>query len=116
MEARAAKHLVLILARELASNLATPTLIADAEGRLVFYNEPAESILGRPFAEAGEMRAEEWEELFSTETLAGEQVPLERMPAGVALMERRPAHDRFTIVGLDGERREISVTALPLFA
>jgi len=36
------KHLVHILAREFASNLATPTLIVDAQGQLIFYNEAAE--------------------------------------------------------------------------
>ena len=46
------KHLTLIIARELASQLATATFIADAQGRLVFYNEAAEEILGRTFAEA----------------------------------------------------------------
>ena len=35
MEKRRYKHLVLILAREFASNLATPTLIADDQGTLV---------------------------------------------------------------------------------
>ena len=55
VETRRQKHLVLILAREFASNLATATFISDAAGRLVYYNEPAERILGRTFAEAGEM-------------------------------------------------------------
>ena len=36
------KSLVLILAREFASNLATPIYIADADERLVYFNEPAE--------------------------------------------------------------------------
>jgi NAD(P)H-dependent FMN reductase len=35
-------HLALILARELASQLATATFISDADGDLVFYNEAAE--------------------------------------------------------------------------
>src|SRR5207247_8053169 len=35
------KHLVLILAREFASNLATPTLIADDRGWLLHYNTAA---------------------------------------------------------------------------
>src|SRR5262249_17528744 len=48
------KHLVLILAREFASNLSTPTLIADARGYLVYYNEAAELVVGRRFSEAGE--------------------------------------------------------------
>ena len=52
------KSLILILAREFASKLATATFISDAAGRLVYYNEPAERILGRTFAEAGEMPAE----------------------------------------------------------
>ena len=35
MEEKRQKHLVLILAREFASNLATPTLVADEVGTLV---------------------------------------------------------------------------------
>jgi hypothetical protein len=41
------KNVVLILARGFAEQLATPMLIADAAGRLVFYNEPAEETIGR---------------------------------------------------------------------
>ena len=51
----AQKHLILILARELASNLATPTLITDENGTVVFYNEAAETVIGGPFAEIGEV-------------------------------------------------------------
>ena len=47
---RRQKHLVLILAREFASNLATPTLIADAEGTVVYFNEAAEEVVGSSFA------------------------------------------------------------------
>jgi PAS domain-containing protein len=110
------KHLVLILAREFASNLATPTLIADERGRLVFYNEAAEELLERPFSEAGEVPLEEWLEPFAARTLESEPLPFERLPAGIALYERRAAHERFTVTSLDGVVRNISVTAFPLFA
>jgi PAS domain-containing protein len=113
---RRAKHLVLILAREFASKLATPMFISDADGNLVFFNEPAGQVLGRTFSEVGELPASRWAELFETEELEGGPVPLERMPAGIALLERRPAHHRFAIRGLDGVRRVISVTAFPLLA
>ena len=116
MERRSQKHLALILARELASQLATATFIADAAGELVFFNEPAEEILGRTFAEAGSMAAEEWSTIFHVESVDGGPLPLEQMPAGVALAERRPAHGSLWITGLDGRRRLISVTALPLFS
>lgn len=116
MEGRPQKHLALIIARELASQLATATFIADAAGDLVFYNEAAEEILGRTFAEAGPMSAESWTSQFLLEDLDGDSLPLERMPAGIALLERRPAHGELRMTGLDGQRRLLSVTAVPLFA
>jgi PAS domain-containing protein len=110
------KHLALIIARELASQLSTATFISDANGDLVFYNEAAEEILGRTYAEAGAMPAAEWPSLFRVEDLDGTPLPLEKMPGAIALTEKRPTHGRIVIVGLDGMRRSISVTAMPLFA
>ena len=110
------KHLALIIARELASQLSTATFISDANGDLVFYNEAAEEILGRTYAEAGAMPASEWPSLFRVEDLDGTPLPLENLPGGIALAEKRSAHARIRIVGLDGGRRAISVTAMPLFA
>jgi PAS domain-containing protein len=116
MEGRAQKHLALIIARELASQIATATFISDAEGNLVFYNEAAETILGRTFAEAGTMPAEGWASEFLLEDVDGTPMALERMPAGIALLEQRPAHAKLWMTGLDGERKLLSVTAVPLFA
>jgi PAS domain-containing protein len=110
------KNLLLILAREFASKLATPTFVADADGNLVFYNEPAEVLLGRTFAQAGEVSSEDWAALYAIEELDGSPMVLERNPGGVALLERRPAHSRLRITGLDGVRREIEVTAFPLMS
>jgi PAS domain-containing protein len=116
MEGRAQKHLALIIARELASQIATATFISDAEGNLVFYNEAAETILGRTFAGAGTMPAGRWASDFLLEDAEGTPMPLERMPAGIALLEHRPAHGKLWMTGLDGERKLLSVTAVPLFA
>src|SRR5215510_11758707 len=117
MEGRPAqKHLALIIARELASQLATATFIADADGALVFYNEAAEEILGKTFAEAGTMPAEGWTSQFLLEEPDGTPIPLELMPAGIALTERRPANDNVWMTGLDGQRRFLCVTVVPLVA
>jgi PAS domain-containing protein len=110
------KHLVLILARELATNLATPTLIADAEGQLVFYNEAAEQIVDQRFAETGELPLDEWTGSFAPRTIDGEPLPPAERPARIALDEQRPSHQRFLITSRDGVDRAISVTAIPLFA
>jgi PAS domain-containing protein len=116
VERRRPKHLVLILAREFASNLATPTLIADDQGQLVFYNEAAEEIIGATFAETGEIPLDEFTASFSPRTLDSEPLPPERRPARTALDERRPSHQRFLVRSRDGVDRTVSVTAFPLFA
>jgi PAS domain-containing protein len=111
------KHLVLILAREFASNLATPTLIADDRGQLVFYNEAADAVIGRPFAEVDEMPLDEWTSSFDPRTLDTEEpIPAERRPARIAFDQRRAAHESFRITSRDGVERDVAVTAFPLFA
>jgi len=111
------KSIVLILARELASKLATPMFIVDPEGTLVFYNEPAERVLGRTFAEAGELTSSEWGgALYNPEDLDGTPLPSERLPLVITLNKQEPAHRTFYVTGLDGERRLIAVTSFPLFA
>jgi PAS domain S-box-containing protein len=113
---RAQKHLVLIFAREFASNLATPMLLTDADGTLVFFNEAAEAIVGSTFAEAGEMSFSEWSARSAARTLDGRRLSDDERAAGIALHERRPAHQELVITGLDGSEREIELTAFPLFA
>jgi PAS domain-containing protein len=110
------KSIVLILARELASKLANAAFVTDEIGQLVYFNEAAEELLGRAYAETAALAPDEWGDLFSVQSLDGEPVPLEEMPAGIALLERRPAHGELCITGGDGVRRRIAVTALPLFA
>ena len=112
----AQKHLILILARELASNLATPTLISDAEGNVVFYNEAAEAVIGGPFSEMGEMGIDDLAESYAPRTPEGERLSVERLPGRVALDERRASHVKIWITSRDGVDREVGVTAFPLFA
>jgi PAS domain-containing protein len=110
------KHLVLILAREFASNLSTPTLIADERGYLVYYNEAAEAVVERRFGEVGEMPLDVWAEAFEERSLASEPLARERRPAQIAFDERRASHLRYLVTSADGVEREIEVTAFPLFA
>jgi PAS domain-containing protein len=115
LEPKPGKDLMLILARELATNASTPMFIADAEGTLVFYNEPAERILGRPFAAAGEINASDWENVFEVETLDGQPMPLDQMPSGIAFLERRASSGPVRIKSLDGKTHNLETTAFPLF-
>lgn len=111
-----AHNLVLILARDFASRLATAMFLVDPEGTVIYYNEAAEKILGRPFTEGHAMPASEWSTAFTPVDGSGNPLPLDELPIGRALRERVPAHRDLTITGADGIGRTIEVTALPLFA
>jgi PAS domain-containing protein len=109
------KPLPLILARELASNLATPMFLMDARGVLVFYNDAAALLIGRPFGEMGEIPAEEFGAVLDLKTLDDEPLRRRDTPAGIAFFERRPAHRTLAATGYDGVQRLVHATAYPLF-
>jgi PAS domain-containing protein len=108
------QEIEVILMRHLASYLAMPIFVVDPAGTLLFYNEPAEVILGRRFDEAGEMPFEEWSVVFAPHDPDGNPVPPDALPLAVALRQRRAAHGRLRIRRLDGTPAEIEVTAFPL--
>ena len=113
--AGAAKSLPLILARELAANLATPMFLIDAAGMLVFYNEAAEVLIGKSFGELGEIAANDFGEALQLTTPDGSPLRRRDTPAGVAFITRRPAHRKLVATGYDGVPRQVEVTAYPLF-
>lgn len=104
----------LILMKLVASYLAMPIFLVDRLGNLLYYNEPAEPIIGRRYEETGEMPMEEWSTVFVPTDEAGEVIPPEELPLSRAVQGGHPAHGAFWIVGLDGLRRHIAVTAFPL--
>ena len=116
MAATRPKHLVLILARELASNLATPTLITDERGSLVFYNEAAGALLGRPFEDAGRMTPEEWTATYGPFGEDGTPFGLDDLPTTEAIRKGRPAHAVFRIRSTGGVEHVIESSAFPIVA
>ena len=116
-EARSASRhsLPLILARELAANLATPMFLLDGDGTLVFYNEAAELLLGRPFADLGEMSAYEFGDRLQLRHVDGSPMRRRDAPSGIAYYERRPVHKVVVATAFDGTRRMVEATSYPLF-
>lgn len=104
----------MILCRHLASHLQTPVFLVDPDGNLLYYNEPAEVILGQRFAETGSMSAAVWSTAFQTTDDNGDPLKPGELPLSITLTEHRPANKRFWIVGLDNYRRYIETTSLPL--
>jgi len=103
----------LILVRHLASRLGIPVFVVDSEGDMVYFNEPAEGVLGRRFDEIRTMPFEEWTTAFAPAEL-GRQMTADELPLVIALRQGIPSHATFEIVGGDGVRRSIEVSAFPL--
>lgn len=108
------KDIEIILARQLASYLAMPIFIVDTQGDLLYFNEPAEQVLGRRFEETGWMDSQEWSTVFIPRDQDGCLIQPEDLPLRQSLRTKRPAHRRIWITGLDGVSRGIELTAFPL--
>lgn len=108
------RDIEIILMRQLASYLVVPIFVVDNQGTMLFYNEPAEALIGRQFDEAGEMPMAEWTTVFKTRDAHDVPLPLDRQPLVIALRRRVPAYLRLRITGLDGVIRSLEVVAFPL--
>lgn len=104
----------LILARQLAGQLAVAVLLVDSDGHTVFFNEPAAAIFGRTFEEVDAMSFAERTALLAPRTDEGEPLPVEELPGMVAMREARVVHAAFQMHGLDRALRPVEATAFPL--
>jgi PAS domain-containing protein len=104
----------LIVMRQLASYLAMPIFVQDRDGNLVYFNEPAEPILGRRFDETGALTRQELWELFRPRGEDGSVLDDDESPFLAAREAGEAVHRRFHLTGMDGILREIEGTVIPL--
>ncbi len=110
----ASEHHELIVMRQLASYLAMPIFVQDEEGTLVYFNEPAEPILGRRFDETGALSRQELWDLFRPVREDGSPLPYDDSPFRTVRDLGAPIHQIFHMRGMDGIRRHVEGTAIPL--
>jgi PAS domain-containing protein len=108
------KEIEVILSRQLADCLSVPVFIVDTIGNLIFYNEPAEELLGMRYDSTGEMPVSEWSTMFRPEDDKGAALPPENLPLVETLSTQMPAHGEFWINNLRGSVYKISVTSFPI--
>lgn len=103
-----------ILLRQWATYLAMPIWVMDEDGDLIFYNAPAEEILGLRFDEVGAVHADDLATVFETTGVDGEPMPNKELPVVIALSERRPAYARLKIKTFNHAWHDIEVSAFPI--
>ena len=108
------RDIEVILSRQLADCLTVPVFLVDPDGTLLFYNEPAEVILGKRFEHTGVMKVEQWSTMFEPLDDQGNKMPPEELPLVITLTHQIPAFKSFWIRSLDGTKHRISVTSYPI--
>ena len=109
----AQKEIEIILLRQWASHMSLPIWVAGINGDLLYYNEPAEELLGVRFDEAGVMPLAQLAEKFQITAEDGTPIDAAEIPLAVALQQGRPSHVRLRYCGLDGAWRDVELTAFP---
>jgi len=104
----------IILNRQLADCLDIPVFITDTVGNLLFYNEPAEGILGRRYQDTGEMPVEVWGTIFKSKDEDGNLLQPEELPLVKTLLNQLPYFKTFWIESLQGKTEKISVSSYPI--
>jgi PAS domain-containing protein len=104
----------IILSRQLADCLSVPVFIVDPQGTLLFYNAPAELILGQKFQDTGTMPVGEWGTTFYPHDGEGNPIPPSELPLVQTINTKAPAHKTFWINSLTGKSTKISVTSIPI--
>lgn len=103
-----------ILTRQLAGYLTLAIILVDPSRNVIYYNEPAERILGRRFDEAGPVPWTDWSDAFHFTNMAGQAIPVEEIPLLATLRSRRISHLDFWMRGLDGISRHVDAVGIPL--
>lgn len=109
-----AQDIEMILSRQLADSLSVPVFLVDPEGNLLFYNAPAEDILGKKFEDTGPMPVGVWGTSFTPHEEDGSIIPPKGLPLVQTINTHLPAHRTFWIKGLNGKSSKISVTSIPI--
>lgn len=106
--------LEMIILRQLASYLTIPMWMMDDAGDLIFYNEPAEALLGVQFDDVGPIRAEQLVGMWQVTDTDGELLPEAEFPVVAALTRQVAGHRAVRFQSKDGEWRDVEVTAIPI--
>jgi PAS fold len=106
-----APNLELILARSLAANLAVPSFLAEPSGKIVYFNEAAELLLGRGYEDTPELSSQDLVDILRPVGEEGAPMTAEQMPIPRAIATALPAHTHASSYG--DEPKRYLATAIP---
>lgn len=104
----------IILSRQWAEYLSTPVFLTDPEGNMLYYNPPAEKLLGRPYDDRGPVPVEMWSKVFKPKDANGHELSPQDLPLVRTLQKKEPAQGSFYIESITGDTHHLFVTSIPI--
>jgi hypothetical protein len=108
------KSIEALLTIEWCSHLSTPVFVVEPNGALLFYNEPAEVLLGTHFEDTGPLEQGQWATKWDPTDVNGDHLHPGDLPLVKTLTSGEPSQGDLWIVASDGVRRHLAVTAIPI--
>jgi PAS domain-containing protein len=90
--------------------------LLDPEGTIIYYNEAAERLTGRPFIEGAGSTAEDWLSRTRPRDEEGVEVGVQDLPLGTTMLKQEPSHGIVIFSTADGVDRRVETASFPLFA
>ncbi len=93
-----------------------PIVIVDAQGTLIYWNEPAEVLLGIRFEETGEIPSQVWRAQFGVRDREQTPIPHEDWPLVIALTRQTPVSRTIWVGTPNGSWHHVNWTSVPFIA
>jgi len=104
----------LVLVRQAAEYLTQAIFLVDEGGTVLFFNEAAAALLGRPFEDVAPQNIADWLDQLEICDGDGRPMPGTAVPIALARRDGHPAHAVMDVRCLDGVVRRLAVTSVPL--
>ena len=109
-----AQDVEFILARQLLEYLSTPIALVDHDGKMIYYNESAEFLLGRKFNESGEIESRDWDDRFYEDEQHGLTIKILDLPFVKVLSSRSIMQGEYWMRNFEEIEQKLLVICIPL--
>lgn len=103
-----------ILSRQLAEYISTPVALVDHDGKMIYYNESAEHILGVKFNDEGEIESRGWLDRFYEEGNQGKSINVLDLPFIKVLTSRHIIHGEYWMRNLEEINQKVLIVCIPV--
>ncbi len=110
----ASQDIEFILARQLGEYLSTPLALIDHDGKMIYYNESAEHILGKKFNESGEIESREWDDRFYANEEKNQNIKILDLPFIQVLSVRHIMQGEYWMRNFEEINQKVLIVSVPL--